>query len=98
MLSGPTLQKNKTPDTQARQKSNRQMTQTDDIINGCNPRQTRNANLKHRFGKSVGSLLHINICGKNRQLRKSANRCLQFYPPQKNHLQKYPFCKSAREN
>ena len=26
----PTLQKNKTPDTQARQKSTRQMTQTDD--------------------------------------------------------------------
>jgi hypothetical protein len=39
------LKKNKIPDTQARKKSTRQMTQTDDINrrhkNGCNPRQTR---------------------------------------------------------
>jgi hypothetical protein len=80
------FKKNKTPDTQARQKSTRQMTQTDDIkmvvTHDRQERQPITAPTRNwRFTASYDSfvvnqtfVLRINICGKNRQLLVAANR------------------------
>jgi hypothetical protein len=83
----PTLQKkNKTPDTQAKQKSTRQMTQTDDIkmvvTHDRQERQPITAPTRNwRFSASYDSfvvaqtfVLRMNICGKNRQLLVAAKR------------------------
>jgi hypothetical protein len=79
------FKKNKTPDTQARQKSTRQMTQTDDIkmvvTHDRQERQPITAPTRNwRFTASYDSfvvnqtfVLRINICGKNRQLLVAAN-------------------------
>jgi hypothetical protein len=80
------FKKNKTPDTQARQKSNRQMTQTDDIkmvvTHDRQERQPITAPTRNwRFSASYDSfvvnqtfVLRMNICGKNRQLLVAAKR------------------------
>jgi hypothetical protein len=85
----PTLQKNKTPDTQARQKSTKKMTQTDEMImvvtHDSQERQPITAVWqKWRFSASYDSfvvnqtfVLRMNICGKNRQLLVAANRYRQ---------------------
>jgi hypothetical protein len=83
----PTLQKkNKTPTTQARQKSTQQMTQTDDIkmvvTHDRQERQPitavwRNGGFSASFDSFVvgsSAVLRINICGKNPPLRQAANR------------------------
>ena len=83
----PTLQKkNKTPDTQARQKSTRQMTQTDDIkMVVTHVRQVTpayNTGLAKvavqcsadTFVVNQNLVLRINICGKNRHLRQARKR------------------------
>jgi hypothetical protein len=83
----PTLQKkNKTPDTQARQKSTRQMTQTDDIkmvvTHDRQERQPitavwRNGGFSASYDSFVVKqtlVLRINICGKNPPLRQAAKR------------------------
>ncbi len=78
--------KNKTPDTQARQKNTRQMTETDDIkmvvTHDRQERQPITAPTRNwRFSASYDSfvvnqtfVLRMNICGKNRQLLVAANR------------------------
>ena len=80
------FKKNKTPDTQARQKSTRQMTQTNDIkmvvTHDRQERQPITAPTRNwRFSASYDSfvvqqtfVLRMNICGKNRQLLVAANR------------------------
>jgi hypothetical protein len=80
------FKKNKTPDTQARQKSTRQMTQTDDIkmvvTHDRQERQPITAPTRNwRFSASYDSfvvhqtfVLRMNICGKNRQLLVAAKR------------------------
>ena len=80
------FKKNKTPDTQARQKSTRQITQTDDIkmvvTHDRQERQPITAPTRNwRFSASYDSfvvnqtfVLRMNICGKNRQLLVAANR------------------------
>jgi hypothetical protein len=85
----PTLQKNKTPDTQARQKSTRQMTVTVDIkmvvTHDRQERQPITAPTRNwRFSASYDSfvvnqtfVLRMNICDKNRQLLVAANRYVQ---------------------
>jgi hypothetical protein len=82
----PTLQKNKTPNTQARQKSTRQMTETDDIkmvvTHDRQERQPITAPTKNwRFSASYDSflvkqtvVLCMKICGENRQLLVAAKR------------------------
>ena len=77
---------NKTPDTQARQKSTRQMKQTDDIkmvvTHDRQERQPITAPTRNwRFNASYDSfvvnqtfVLRMNICGKNRQLLVAAKR------------------------
>jgi len=88
----PTLQKkNKTPDTQASQKSTRQMTQTDDIkmvvTHDRQERQPITAPTRNwRFSASYDSfvvnqtfVLRMNICGKNRQLLVAAKRYRRFW-------------------
>ena len=83
--------KNKTPDTQARQKSTRQMTVTDDIkmvvTHDRQERQPITAVLqKWRFSASYDSevvnqnlVLRMKFCGEKRHLRKAANRYRKFY-------------------
>ncbi len=83
------FKKNKTPDTQAKQKSTRQMTQTDNIkMVGTHDRQERQPitapTRNWRFSASYDSfvvqqtfVLRMNICGKNRQLLVAANRYSQ---------------------
>jgi hypothetical protein len=80
------FKKNKTPDTQARQKSTRQMTQTDDIkMVVTHDRQERqpitavwcNGGFSASYDSFVGKqtvVLRINICGENPPLRQAANR------------------------
>jgi hypothetical protein len=80
------FKKNKTPDTQARQKSTRQMTQTDDIkmvvTHDRQERQPITAPTRNwRFSASYDSfvvnqtfVLRMNICGENRQLLVAAKR------------------------
>jgi hypothetical protein len=80
------FKKYKTPDTQASQKSTRQMTQTDDIkmavTHDRQERQPITAPTRNwRFSGSYDSfvvqqtfVLRMNICGKNRQLLVAANR------------------------
>ena len=65
------------------------MTQTDDLINGCNPRQTRTPAYNSTFaigGVSCSAdslvvaeifVLRMNFCAKNPAHRKSANRYRQ---------------------
>ena len=87
----PTLQKkNKTPATQARQKSTRPMTQMDDIImvvtHDRQERQpitapTRNWRDSASYDSFVVQqtfVLRMNICGKNRQLLVAANRYMRL--------------------
>jgi hypothetical protein len=83
------FKKNKTPDTQAKQKSTRQMTVTEDIkmvvTHGRQERQPITAPTRNwRFSASYDSfvvdqtfVLRMNICGKNRQLLVAANRYRQ---------------------
>jgi hypothetical protein len=83
------FKKNKTPDTQARQKSTRQMTQTNDIkmvvTHDRQKRQpitapTRNWRYSASYDSSVvqqSLVLRMNISGKNRQLLVAANRYRQ---------------------
>ena len=78
--------KNKTPDTQARQKNTRQMTETDNIkmvvTHNRQERQPIAAPTRNwRFCASYDSflvqqtfVLRMNICGKNRQLLVAPNR------------------------
>jgi len=78
--------KNKTPNTQARQKSTQQMTETDDIkmivTLDRQERQPITAPTKNwRFSASYDSFVvqqtvvfRLNICGENRQLLVAANR------------------------
>ena len=78
--------KNKTPDTQARQKSTQLMTITDDIkmvvTHDRQERQPITAPTRNwRFSASYDSfwvaqafVLRMNICGENRQLLVAANR------------------------
>ncbi len=85
----PTLQKNKTPDTQARQKSTRQMTQTEDIkmvaIHDRQERQPitavwRNGGFSASYDSFVvgsSAVLRLNFCAKNPPLRQAANRYKQ---------------------
>jgi hypothetical protein len=80
------FKKNKKPDTQARQKSTRQMTQMDEIImvvtHDRQERQPITAPTRNwRFSASYDSfvvnqtfVLRMNICGENRQLLVAANR------------------------
>ena len=82
----PTLQKNKTPATQATQKSTRQMTQTDDIkmvvTHDRQERQPITAPTKNwRFSASYDSfvvkqtlVLRMKFSGENRQLLLAAKR------------------------
>jgi hypothetical protein len=59
----PTLQKkNKTPDTLARQKSTLQMTITVDLVNGCNPRQTRTPAYNSTYKKLGVQWLNEALC------------------------------------
>jgi hypothetical protein len=79
--------KNKTPDTQTRQKSTRQMTQTDDIkmvvTHDRQERQPitavwRNGGFSASYDSFVVKqtvVLRINICGENPPLRQAATRC-----------------------
>ena len=65
------------------------MTQTDDIINGCNPRQTRTPAYNTGLAKvavqcsadtfvvNQSLVLRINICGENRHLRQARKRYRQ---------------------
>jgi type I restriction enzyme M protein len=81
--------KNKTPDTQARQKSTRQMTETDDIemvvTHDRQERQPitavwRNGGFSASYDSFVVQqtvVLRINICGENPPLRQAANRYVQ---------------------
>jgi hypothetical protein len=83
------FKKNKTPDTQARQKSTRQMTQTEDIkmvvTHDRQERQPITAPTKNwRFSASYDSfvgkqtvVLRMNICCEKRQLLVAANRYSQ---------------------
>jgi len=85
----PTLKKNKTPDTQARQKNTRQMTQTDNIkMVVTHDRQERQPITavwqKWRFSASYDSFVvqqtvvpRMNICGEIRHLRQAAKRYSQ---------------------
>ncbi len=78
--------KNKTPDTPARQKSTRQMTQTDDIKmvvtidrQGTPAYNTGLAKVAVQcsadtFVVNQSLVLRINICGENRHLRQARNR------------------------
>ena len=80
------FKKNKSPDTQARQKSTRQMTSIDDIkmveTHDRQERQPITAPTRNwRFSASYDSfvvkqtfVLRMNICGNNRQLLVAANR------------------------
>jgi hypothetical protein len=80
------FKKNKTPDTQARQRSTQQMTVTNDIkmvvTHDRQERQpitapTRNWRLSASYDSFVVNptfVLRMNICGKNRQLLVAANR------------------------
>jgi len=80
------FKKNKTLDTQARQKSTRQMTQTDDIKmvvtqdrQGTPAYNTGLAKVAVRcsadtFVVNQSLVLRINICGENRHLRQARNR------------------------
>jgi hypothetical protein len=80
------FKKNKTPDTQARQKSTRQMTQTDDIkmvvTHDRQERQPitavwRNGGFSASYDSFVVSssaVLRLNFCAKNPPLRQAANR------------------------
>ena len=83
----PTLQKkNKTPDTQARQKSTRQMIVTDDIkmvvTHDRQERQPitavwRNGGFSASYDSFVvgsSAVLRLNFCAKNPPLRQAANR------------------------
>jgi len=84
------LKKNKTPDTQARQKSTRQMTQTDDIkmvvTHDRQERQPITAPTRNwRFSASYDSfvikqtlVLRMKFSGENRQLLVAANRYKPF--------------------
>ena len=72
----PTLQeKNKSPDTQARQKSTRQMTQTDDIkMVVTHDRQERQP---IKFRQDIGGLLfRMTMCCDNRRFTRTDNRNL----------------------
>ena len=78
--------KNKTPDTQARQKSTRQMTVTDDIkmvvTHDRQERQPitavwRNGGFSASYDSFVvgsSAVLRLNFCAKNPPLRQAANR------------------------
>jgi hypothetical protein len=80
------FKKNKTPDTQARQKSTQQMTQTDDIkmvvTHDRQERQPitavwRNGGFSASYASFVVKqtvVLRINICGENPPLRQAAKR------------------------
>jgi hypothetical protein len=80
------FKKNKTPDTQARQKSTRQMTQTDDIkmvvTHDRQERQPitavwRNGGFSASYDSFVvgsSAVLRLNFCAKNPPLRQAANR------------------------
>jgi hypothetical protein len=80
------FKKNKSPDSQARQKSTRQMTSLDDIkMVETHDRQehqpitapTRNWRFSASYDSFVVAqtfVLRMNICGKNRQLLVAANR------------------------
>jgi hypothetical protein len=84
------FKKNKTPDTQARQKSTRQMKQTDDIkmvvTHDRQERQPITAPTRNwRFSASYDSfvvaqslVLRMNICGENRQLLVAAKRYMRY--------------------
>ena len=85
----PTLQKkNKTPDTQARQKFTQQMTQTDNIrmvvTHDRQERQPitavwRNGGFSASYDSLAvdsSSVLRLNFCAKNPPLRKAANRSI----------------------
>ncbi len=76
----------KTPDTQASQKSTREMTETDDmkmvVTHDRQERQPITAPSRNwRFSATYDSfvvqtfVLRMNICGENRQLLVAANRC-----------------------
>ena len=83
--------KNKTPDTQARQKSTRQMTVTDDIkmvvTHDRQERQPitavwRNGGCSASYDSFVvgsSAVLRLNFCAKNPPLRQAANRWQQVY-------------------
>ena len=88
----PTLQKkNKTPDTQARQKSTRQMTETDDIKMVVTHDRQGTPAYNSRFAKAGvscfyesevqnSSFVHlIKFSAKNPRLRKAAKRYHQCY-------------------
>ena len=80
------FKKNKTPDTQARQKSTRQMTQTNDIkMVVSHDRQERqpitavwrNGGFSASYDSFVvgsSAVLRLNFCAKNPPLRQAANR------------------------
>ena len=80
------FKKNKTPDTQAKQKSTRQMTQTDDIkmvvTHGRQERQPitavwRNGGFSASYDSFVvgsSAVLRLNFCAKNPPLRQAAKR------------------------
>jgi hypothetical protein len=82
------FKKNKTPDTQARQKSTRQMTQTDDIkmvvTHDRQERQPitavwRNGGFSASYDSFVvgsSAVLRLNFCAKNPPLRQAAKRLL----------------------
>ena len=84
------FKKNKTPDTQARQKSTRQMTQTDDIkmvvTHDRQERQPitavwRNGGFSASYDSFVvgsSAVLRLNFCAKNPPLRQAANRWQQW--------------------
>jgi len=80
------FKKNKTPDTQARQKKHSTNDTNGRHKNGCNPRQTRTPayTAVWRNGECSASydsfvvkqtvVLRINICGENPPLRQAAKR------------------------
>jgi len=86
------FKKNKTPDTQARQKSTRQMTQTDDIkmvvTHDRQERQPitavwRNGGFSASYDSFVvgsSAVLRLNFCAKNPPLRQAAKRWWQVNP------------------
>ena len=98
IFSSPS-KKIKTPDTQARQKSTRQMTQTDDIkmvvTHDRQERQPitavwRNGGFSASYDSFVvgsSAVLRINICGKNPPLRQAANRYRQALSRPQSHRQ-----------
>jgi hypothetical protein len=70
------FKRNKTHNTQARQKSTRQMRQTDDIKMVITQDRLERQPIQ-QLQEIGGLVLGMNICGKNRQLLVAAKRYLQ---------------------